>query len=167
MKHHIDNYIRLEPISLTYRKAIFSSFDHEVIRYLPLDNAPERIEDTEAFIKHSVEQMQEGVDLVWVILHKNEFAGCCGIHNITSKQPHFGIWLKTEVQGKGIGKKVVHYVLQWGISHLDVDFIKYPVDERNTRSIQLIKELNLKQENQYKMGGNKKLNVIEYRLYKL
>ena len=73
---------------------------------------------------------------------------------------------KTEQQEKGIVKKVVFYVLNWGISNLDVEFIKYPVDVRNTRSIKLIEKLDLKLSDHYKVGDQKILEVDEYRIYK-
>ena len=165
MVHTIDNTIRLVPIGEDHATAIFKAFDRDVIKHLPIDAPPEKIEDTVVFVKHSREQMKKGVDLVWAILFENQFAGCCGIHDIPSKQPHFGLWIKTELQGKGIGKKVVHYVLDWGISNLDVAYIKYPVDRKNVRSIKLLHGLDLKLSDNYEMGNNKKLDVIEYRLY--
>ncbi len=166
MVHTIDNAIRLVPIEEDHAPAIFKAFDRDVIKHLPIDAPPGKIEETVAFVKYSREQMKRGVDLVWVILFENQFAGCRGIHDIPSKQPHFGLWIKTELQGKGIGKKVVHYVLDWGISNLDVEYIKYPVDRKNVRSIKLLHGLGLTLSDNYEMGNTKKLDVIEYRLYK-
>ncbi|WP_422079382.1 GNAT family N-acetyltransferase [Ulvibacterium sp.] len=166
MEHKINDVIKLVPIAEDYAAAIFKAFDQEVITYLPLDAPPARIEDTIAFIKHSKEQMENETDLVWVILLKNEFAGCCGIHGIPSRQPHFGLWIGAKAQGQGVGKAVVRYVLDWGISNLDVEYIKYPVDKRNSKSIQLIHGLGLKASDNYVMGDQKKLDIIEYRLYK-
>ena len=165
MNLRIDDKLELVPISLDYTTDIYESFDNEVIRFLPIDNPPQKVEDTIAFIKRSIEQVNNGTDLVWVILNENRFAGCCGIHTLQLKQPHFGLWIKREQQGKGIGKKVVNYVLKWGISNLDVDFIKYPVDKRNKKSIRIIKELELELSDHYEMGNKKKLQVDEYRLY--
>ncbi|RDY58820.1 GNAT family N-acetyltransferase [Flagellimonas nanhaiensis] len=166
MEHHIDDHITLVPISLDYVEDMFASFDEEVIQFLPLDNPPARVEETKAFAEHSITQMQQGNDLVWVILHNNSFAGCCGIHSIPTKQPHFGLWIKKEIQGKGIGKKVVSYMLHWGIKNLEVEYIKYPVDQRNIKSIKLIEGLGLTLADHYTMGNVKKLAVDEYRLYK-
>ena len=162
----IDENIELVPISLDYVSEIYESFNDEIIKLLPIESLSKKIDDTTEFIEHSIEQRNSGADIVWVILNDNEFAGCCGIHTIQSRKPHFGIWVKKEQQGKGIGKKVVHYVLSWGISTLDVEFIKYPVDQRNTRSIKLIKELDLQLSDHYQIGGQKKLKVDEYRIYK-
>jgi len=166
MNLRIDDKIKLIPISLDYVAEIHESFTDEIIEFLPIEKLSKKIEDTTEFIERSIEQMNSGTDLVWAILNENHFAGCCGIHTIQSKKPHFGIWIKTEQQEKGIGKKVVSYVLNWGISNLDVVFIKYPVDVRNTRSIKLIEKLDLKLSDHYKVGDQKILEVDEYRIYK-
>ncbi|MDC6365774.1 MULTISPECIES: GNAT family N-acetyltransferase [Flavobacteriaceae] len=166
MEHYIDEHITLVPISMDYAKDMFASFNEDIIKFLPLDNPPSRIEETKAFVEHSVTQMQRGNDLVWVILYDNVFAGCCGIHSIPSKQPHFGLWVKKEMQGKGIGKKVVGYGLHWGINNLDVEYIKYPVDKRNTKSLKLIEDMRLKLCDHYLMGNTKKLQIDEYRIHK-
>ncbi|WP_431127641.1 GNAT family N-acetyltransferase [Flagellimonas flava] len=166
MKYSVNGDISLEPIALNFVEDIFDAFDYEVIQYLPLDEPPSHIDETRAFVEHSITQMDQGKDLVWVILHQGKFAGCCGIHSIPSKQPHFGLWIKKEAQGQGIGRKVVQFVLNWGISNLEVDYIKYPVDNRNAKSIKLIENLGLQLADHYPIGTAKKLEVDEYRLYK-
>ncbi|NAY91113.1 GNAT family N-acetyltransferase [Muricauda sp. JGD-17] len=162
----IDADIILRPIALQHVKEVYTSFDANIIQFLPLEEPPKNIEETIAFIKSSMEQHKKGTDLVWVILHQDELAGCCGIHSIHTKQPHFGLWVKAEKQGMGIGKKIVHYMPPWGVEHLAIDFIKYPVDQRNKRSIQLIDDLNLSIHCHYEMGNQKKLQIDEYRYYK-
>ena len=162
----VNDNIELVPISMDFVHEIHESFTDEIIQFLPIDTLSNKIEDTLAFVKHSMEQREAGTDLVWAITYEKQFAGCCGIHTIQSKTPHFGIWVKKEQQGKGIGKKVVTHVLRWGISNLDVDYIKYPVDQRNTVSIGLIAGLGLELADHYQLGDQKKLEVDEYRIYK-
>lgn len=162
----IDAHINLVPISLNYLNDIHQSFDEKIIEFLPLEQVSGDIKDTKQFIELSIQQKNNQTDLVWVILNNKLFAGCCGILTIQSKTPHFGIWIKSEQQGKGIGKKVVHHMLDWGITHLDVNYIKYPVDKRNHRSTQLIKDLNLKLYDHYLSGDQKVLQTNEYRMYK-
>lgn len=166
MNLRIDDKLKLIPISLDYVTEIYESFTDEIIEFLPIESLSKKIDDTTEFVERSIEQRNSGTDLVWVIQNENQFAGCCGIHAIQSKKPHFGIWIKTEQQEKGIGKKVVFYVLNWGISNLEVEFIKYPVDVRNTRSIKLIENLDLILSDHYKVGDQKILKVDEYRFYK-
>ena len=162
----INGPLVLVPINLDYTEEVFENFTEAVIRYLLVEEVPKQREDTMAFIETSMEQRQKGTDLVWVILYMQQFAGCCGLHNIQTKQPHFGIWLREELQGKGLGKQVVQYVLNWGLDNLEVEFIKYPVDQRNTPSVRLIRGLGLKVFDHYQAGVKKLLEIDEYRLYK-
>ena len=162
----IDDSIELVPISLDYLNDIHESFDQQIIEFLPLESVSSEKETTAGFIRHSIDQRDTGTDLVWVILFQKQFAGCCGIHTIHSRQPHFGLWVKKEQQQKGIGRRVVQHMLRWGIEKLDVEFIKYPVDERNTRSLHLLKGLNLELADYYETGEGKRLKIREYRLYK-
>ncbi|WP_222984031.1 GNAT family N-acetyltransferase [Flagellimonas meishanensis] len=162
----IDGQIKLVSICLNYAQEVFDTFDKDIIEFLPLDEPPQNIDETISFINSSMEQGRKGTDYVWTILHNEEFAGCCGIHSIQTKQPHFGLWIRKEMQGKGLGKKVVHHMLAWGIENLDVEYIKYPVDNRNKRSTQLIRDLGLSIHDTYEIGTGKKLQVDEYRYYK-
>ena len=162
----IDHQIHLEPISPDDAQIIFANFNEEIIRYIPLIKPPDQVEETMAFIEASIEGRNKGTDLVWTIKFEQEFAGCCGIHTIQSKQPHFGLWIKQDLQGRGIGKRVVNFMLNWGISNLDIEFIKYPVDRRNTKSLRLIEGLDLILANEYVDGDVKQLEIKEFRLYK-
>lgn len=162
----INNNLQLIPISLKFANEIHDSFTNEIIEFLPIDNVSEKLEDTIEFINISIQQKIDKTDYVWVIIHENKFAGVCGIHTIKSRQPHFGLWIKKEEQGKGIGKKLVNFILKWAISNLEIDFIKYPVDSRNIKSVRLIKDLNLELHHSYETVNIKKLKTDEYRLYK-
>ena len=161
----IDDSTALRPIQLEDAREIYENFSLEIIEFLPVPSPPKAIGDTIEFTKHCLRQWQDNTDMVWVILDEDEFSGCCGLHSLRSKQPHFGIWVKKEKQGKGIGKKVVHYVLNWGVQNLNVDFIRYPVDKRNLRSIGIIEDLGLKPMASYEIRGDKKLSVVEYKYF--
>ena len=151
---------------MAYAADIHEHFTEKIIKFLPIERLSGDIEDTKHFIKMSAEQRVEGTDLVWVILYNNKFTGVCGIHTLASKKPHFGIWIKAQEQGKGIGKKVVDFVLRWGAANLNIEYISYPVDKENTRSIKLIESLNLQCFDQYQIGTRKKMEIFEYRYYK-
>ncbi|MEM1259466.1 MAG: GNAT family N-acetyltransferase [Bacteroidota bacterium] len=94
----IDDHTLLTPISLDYTRVIYENFSSDIIEFLPLPAPPEKIEDTVEFIKLCIDQRQNKTDMVWVILNRNEFSGCCGIHALHSRQPHFGIWIKKQKQ---------------------------------------------------------------------
>ncbi len=161
----VDEHLKLVPVSRIYSREIFENFTQEIIRYLLVEKPPVYISETEAFIDQSVEQMKNGTDIIWVILNDSEFTGCCGIHNIPSRQPHFGLWLKAGAQGKGHGSKIVRFGLNWAVQNLDIDYVRYPVDIHNSASISIIEKVTRTVHASYTMGENKRLEVNEYRIY--
>ena len=161
----IDSHIRLVPVSPKYRKDIFIEFTDDIVEFLLVEHVPEKIGETDHFISHAMDQMAANKDIVWVILQDDEFCGCCGIHNIPGRTPHFGIWLKTSKQGMGIGLKVTKKAMYWAVNTLDIDYVKYPVDENNMRSIRIIEKLTSTIYDRYKLGKGKVLKVNEYRIY--
>ncbi|MEM9649186.1 MAG: hypothetical protein AAF969_11955, partial [Bacteroidota bacterium] len=104
MEHHISEDITLTPIHLDYVQDIFEGFDKDVIQYLPLDEPPSQVDDTRAFVEHSITQMASGNDLVWVILYQNSFAGCCGRKRRKSTGPYYLLtpqMRSTQTQARG------------------------------------------------------------------
>ena len=85
----------LVPVSMVYREEIFQTFTPEITTYMHPRPA-ERIEETEAFINRSLEELREGSDLVLVILNRRsrEFLGCGGLHGVQRPDPELGIWIK-------------------------------------------------------------------------
>ena len=163
----VNNQLQLQPISRRYSDDIFTHFTSDIVRYLLVDKPPEAISETEAFIDRSVAQLKKGTDIVWVILYGQEFIGCCGIHNIPSRKPHFGLWIKKEAQGRGFGSRTTEYCMKWAVKTLDIDYVRYPVDSHNKPSIAVIQKLTPTIHGSYKMGEGKVLEVNEYRLYRV
>jgi RimJ/RimL family protein N-acetyltransferase len=161
----IDDQLSLTPVSAEYREDIFREFNETVIKFLLVEHPPEQIEQTDRFIYNSIEQMRNKTDIVWVILSGSEFCGCCGIHGIMKRKPHFGIWLKEDAQGKGLGYRVANFTMKWAAEQLDIDYIRYPVAEGNEASIRLIEKITSNVYRRYKMGENKVFWVNEYRIY--
>ena len=161
----VDENLSLVPVSPAYREDIYQNFSSEVIRYLLVEHPPSDISETDAFITQAMEQMKKGTDLVWVIVENNSFCGCCGIHGIRTGTPHYGLWIRQSAQSKGIGSRVTKFMLKWAVANLDIDYIRYPVDENNLISRRLIEKITQTIHRRYKMGENKVLQVIEYRVY--
>ena len=94
---------------------------------------PRRIQETEAFIRESRIGLEMANNLQLIILRKGteEFLGCTGIHNLDSRFPELGIWLKLSAHGEGLGMETIVALKKWADEHLDYDYLKYPVDVRN------------------------------------
>ena len=130
-----------------------------------MEQPPQHISETEAFIHACIKGRDAGTDLVWALLANGAFVGCCGFHNIQSRKPHFGLWVKEAAQGMGRGSDVVAFMLPWGLRQLEVDFIRYPVDERNTRSIRIIGRLGAQLATNADFQLSDDLQLREYRVY--
>lgn len=123
------NRLLLQPISMEYKKDIFSEFTDEITMYM-YPRSPKNIYETEAFINESIVEMKNSSDLALVILKKEfqEFLGCAGIHNLTQKNPELGIWLKKAAQGNKYGLEAITAIKHWADGNLDYKYLSYPVD---------------------------------------
>jgi RimJ/RimL family protein N-acetyltransferase len=127
--------LRLAPISLDYREAIFTEFTREITTFM-YPKPPDAISETQAFIVASLHKLAAGTDLVMVILHKDtgEFFGCIGLHELDKPSPEFGIWLKKTAHGHGYGLEAIRGLKAWADAHVPCQSYIYPVDERNVPS---------------------------------
>jgi Acetyltransferases, including N-acetylases of ribosomal proteins len=131
--------VELRPINLSYAQEIYDEFSSAVTTYM-VPSAPKMIEETQVFIRHSMEEMHAGTDVVCVVLDlaTKEFLGCCGLHGKRNpKGPEFGIWLKQSAQGGGYGKDAIRTLGEWAERNLKLDLFVYPVDRANVPSRKL------------------------------
>ncbi|MBK1988847.1 GNAT family N-acetyltransferase [Sphaerospermopsis aphanizomenoides BCCUSP55] len=159
----------LQPISLQYKEEIFQEFTAEITTYL-YAAPPRRIGDTEFFINQSLLEMQRGENLIVVILKQDsqEFLGCSGIYKINSQYPQTGIWLKKSAFGQGYATEAIQALKKWADSHLEYEYLRYPVDQENTASRRIAEKLGGQIFTKYKhtnLSGNI-LNIVEYRIRK-
>ncbi|MBD2667139.1 hypothetical protein B6N60_00241 [Richelia sinica FACHB-800] len=160
----------LKPISPQYQEDIFREFTSEIATYLYVNPSP-KISDTEFFIQQSLLEMAEGKNLVLVILRKDshEFVGCTGIQEINTKFPKTGLWLKKSAQGQGYGTETIHALKLWAEANLDYEYLKYPVDRKNTASRNIAEKLGgvIHKAYEYTKLDGRILNIVEYRILKL
>ncbi len=127
--------LSLIPIEDVFEADIFREFSPEVTRYM--DPKPAScIEETRAFIASSREGLERGDNLQLVILSKpqGEFLGCIGLHEVGSKNPGVGIWVKISAHGQGYGLEAGRSLIEWARSNCEFDHLRYPVDRRNGAS---------------------------------
>ncbi|OGG06860.1 hypothetical protein A2872_00555 [Candidatus Gottesmanbacteria bacterium RIFCSPHIGHO2_01_FULL_42_12] len=159
----------LVPISRDYAPDIFREFTSEITQYM-YPKPAEKIEETYSFIDEAMEKNDRGEQLQMVILEKatNEFQGCIGLHEIKTKTPELGVWLKKAAQGLGYGREAVTELENWAQYNLDFDYLRYPVDKRNTQSRKIPESLGGLPGPEFKTkslhGGE--LDQIEYRIIK-
>lgn len=158
----------LKSISFDYLQEIFENCNSDIIDYLSFD-APTKINQTAEFIAHCLTCNQKGVELQLVILDKEtkEFLGCCGLHNLDTKFPDFGIWLKKGVHRKAFGKETIISLKNWAEQNLDLEYLRYRVEKRNIPSRKIAESLGGKfvEESFLKTPKGRELEFLEYHIY--
>lgn len=129
------NRLRQIPITAEYIEIIYRTFTREITTYM-YPKAPDEREETESFVLDAIKGVEDGTNLQMVILKKDtdEFIGCGGLHQIHTKIPEIGIWIKKEAHGHGYGLEAVSSLIEWGREHKEIEYFRYPVDRRNIAS---------------------------------
>ena len=124
--------VLLEGISERYKEDIFREFDEEITRYMHPRPAG-HIGETMSFIHKVRKDLASGSQIVACVLKSEtrEFLGCAGLHDIQTRCPELGIWIKKSAHGNGFGIEAMQALKKWADENLDYQFIKYPVDVRN------------------------------------
>lgn len=160
--------LRLLPLTMAYLQHIFRNFDEEIARYM-YPSAAKQPEETAQFIRKAEEGFRDGSNLQLVILDKAgaTFLGCVGAHDLHTKAPELGIWLKKTVHGQGYGLEATAALKHWLEAHCPFEYLLYPVDARNYPSRRIPEALGGQVFRQYicRTPGNKLLDILEYRLY--
>ena len=154
---------------MEYKADIFREFTREVTTYLYAEPA-QKIQDTENFINQSLLKMEKGEELLMMILKKDsqEFLGCSGIHEIKSKYPRYGIWLKKSAYKQGYATETTQALKLWAEENLDYEYLRYGLDKANTPSRRVAEKLGGKIGKEFDIitVSGKVLNIVEYRISK-
>jgi RimJ/RimL family protein N-acetyltransferase len=159
--------LRLVPASETYAGDIFEEFTPEVTAYM-YPKPPDVIEDTLAFLQQARRELESGEALHLAILTRaaGEFMGMSGLHNLGSRTPELGIWVKLSAHGKGYGREAVTALAAWALANLDFDYLTYPVDRRNLASRRIPEALGGTIEREYEKtnASGAVLDIVEYQI---
>lgn len=117
-----------------------------------------KIEDTEAYIQITIENMKKGEELVCAVLEKDtkEYLGMAGLHEASTEIPELGIWIKKSAHGHGYGREAVTALKQWADANVSYIHLIYPVAAANISSRKIPESLGGKIMREYEntsMGG--------------
>jgi len=158
----------LKPVSLEYKDMIFSEFTDDTTKFM-FPSTPKQIEETEKFIKESADKIKKGTDFVVSIFDKetNEFIGGGGIHNLDTKTPEFGIWIKKSAYGNKYGREAVAGLKEWTDKNLEYEYLLYPVVKENIASRKIPESLGGKVVREFikKKQNGEDMELVEYRIY--
>ncbi|HPO51056.1 MAG TPA: GNAT family N-acetyltransferase [Spirochaetota bacterium] len=157
--------ILLVPISFDYAEDIFREFRGDITTYM-YPKPPDKIKETEDFIRESLEEMEKGNNIQLVILKADteEFLGCTGAHKINTLTPELGIWLKRSARGNKYGINAIRLLVDWARKNIKYDFFKYPVDRRNLPSRRIPESFGATIKDEFRCVGESKneLDIVEY-----
>lgn len=160
---------RLRQVSITeaYIDIIYQEFTSEITTYMTPQPARHRSE-TEAFVSGAMKTNAAGTNLQLVILDREtgEFLGCSGLHEVHTRTPELGIWLKKAAHNHGYGLEAIGAIIQWANENVSFDYLKYPVDRRNAPSCRIPATYGGIVEDAYKAvnGSGFELDLIEFRI---
>jgi RimJ/RimL family protein N-acetyltransferase len=159
--------LRLVPISPQYREDIFREFTDEITTYM-IPPTPKDISETDAFVEKSQGEMVEGAGATFVITRKDtgEFIGCCGIKDVYTTTPEFGIWTKKSSHGNKYGREAVTALKKWADENLKYEYARYPVAKANVGSRKIAESLGgiVAREFIGKNGRGTPMEEVEYHI---
>ncbi len=165
----ITERLEIVPLSLEYAQDIFRELTREITTFMG-PKPPEDIEETIAYINSQLPKIESGGELPVVILNRQtkEFLGCGGIHELKTRTPKLGIWIKKSAHGNKYGQEAVKGLKEWAEKNLDYDYLRYPVDKQNIPSRKIPESLGgvIKKEYKRKNESGKTLDEVEYWIYK-
>lgn len=153
---------------MDYKKEIFKEFTPEITAYM-FPKSPDKIEETIKFIETAIKENEKGNNFQMVILNKatKEYLGNAGIHNINTKTPELGIWIKKSAHGNAYGREAMIALKEWADDNIDYKYILYPVVDKNYASKRIPEFLGgkiFKEYDKKNMSGVKH-HFLEYRIY--
>ena len=162
---------RLLLISITqgYSEVIFREFSDEITRYM-IPATPKNIHEIETFIENSITNMEQGNEIILVILDcvTREFLGVCGLHGRPNpKEPMLGIWIKKSAHGNRYGREAIKFLADWARNNIVFSHMIYPCDRDNIASRKIAEYLEgvvYSQGKTTSMSGTV-LNEIAYKIF--
>ena len=139
-----------------YDEDIFDGYTHQVASMMdtpPFTTLSDVAMQTEIF----AHQWQLGIDALYCIIDSSgRFYGQVSLMDLQSETPEIGIWVAEKHQGKGVGKKALHLLLDEA-RKLGITKCVYPVRFENLRSISLVSGFS----NVYEVANDMRIYEIE------
>jgi RimJ/RimL family protein N-acetyltransferase len=157
--------LRLVPVGMKFKEEIFREFQEPVTEFV-YTKPPEKVEDTEDFIRKAQQSIREGTDLTMAVLKKDsgEFLGCSGIHDLDKGNPEMGVWTKKSAHGNKYGREAVAGLKQWADKNLEFDHVIFTVAAQNIASRKIAESLGGKVGKEYEktMQSGRTYHMVEY-----
>jgi ribosomal-protein-serine acetyltransferase len=135
----IDEQIELRMLEPHHSSELFSLADRNrkhLVTWLPWLRKTHRVEDTERFIRSTLEQYAAGDGFHAGIWHEEELCGAIGLHRIdwTNRNVSLGYWIAEPKQGRGIMTKATAAVVEHCFRDLGLHRVEIRCGAENYRS---------------------------------
>ncbi len=164
----VDQHITLKIKKLSEAPELFALVDKNrshLGRWLPWVDETKTAQDTESYIKGSLEGLELDIKCDFGFYFDDILVGCGGFNKIDmkNKSGEIGYWISRDRQGKGIVSKSVEAIIEFGKSEFGLNRIVIKVDARNDRSSRIPESLGFQREEskQRENTEGKKYIVIE------
>ncbi len=116
--------------------------------WLPWVDYSTSIEDSEQFIRHSLEQFARNDGFQLAIRYKGKIAGIIGLHaiNWSNRSTSIGYWLGEGFQGNGLMTKACEAVVAYCFEELGLHRIEIRAAEGNEKSQAIPQRLGFRKE---------------------
>ncbi|OGQ46463.1 MAG: hypothetical protein A3H42_00140 [Deltaproteobacteria bacterium RIFCSPLOWO2_02_FULL_46_8] len=106
------------------------------------------LEDTQAFIEHSIKEHKEKKSIVTGVWYRGKLAGVASLVKIDwmHKWTVIGYWISEEMQGKGLVTKSSRALIDYAFHDLKLNRIEIRCATENQKSRAVIERLGLKKE---------------------
>ena len=147
----VDTNLDLRLVETRHAQTIFDTTqrnrDH-LRQWLPWVDKTERVDDTEAFIKTSLQQYADNNGFQAGIWHNNKFVGMVGFHywDFTSKRTEIGYWLSKDATGQGIMTRAVRTLVDLAFNTLGLNRVAIRCATGNDSSCAIPRRLGFKLE---------------------
>ncbi|KGP72600.1 GNAT family N-acetyltransferase [Pontibacillus yanchengensis] len=117
-------------------------------QWMPWIDSTKKVQDTEAFIKSTLDKFSNSNGFDAAIWHKGEVAGVVGLHyiNQTHGLTSIGYWLGKDFEGKGLMTKSVSSVIDYAFHTLKLNRIEIRCATENKRSQAIPERLGFSKE---------------------
>ncbi len=117
-------------------------------QWLPWVDDSKTVEDSKAFIKHSLQQFANNEGFQLGIWYKGKLAGGIGYHpiNWASRKVEIGYWLGESFQGKGLVTKACRTLIIYAFAELGLNKVEIRCATGNIRSCAIPERLGFTRE---------------------
>ncbi|MWV44346.1 GNAT family N-acetyltransferase [Paenibacillus sp. HJL G12] len=151
------------------------NFNQEIINTEPyLLTTPDEFKLTIEQEQEWIENIQQKLNnLILIAMHKGEVVGTldfhCGHKRRLEHIGSFGMSVRREYRGSGIGRALLHSLIEWALRNEKIEKINLEVFSNNHRAIELYKKIGFVEEsllkNQVKLNDNEYIDLIGMGLF--